>query len=213
MSIKHLLQVSASALLTAAALSGIFWPVLNGNFLERLSHFGAKPLNAVVGLLILLLASGAIWGAGLALIFFVRDVGAAAKAGAKYWGLGSFVFVLLLEGINAFQVLLADALGLSRHALFTIAFVLSTAWLVNWCVKHILPALGSKADVIRSARIGAIMAALAYWLVDRLMFSRGWDLALVYFEGRSVMVTVSLYGITAAALLAGGFLGRTLANE
>jgi hypothetical protein len=78
---------------------------------------------------------------------------------------------------------------------------------VYWCVQKIYSKFSQADTGAKAALICGVAAALAYFLVDRYMVSQGWVLGQPQINGASVMITIMLYGISAAALTGGGILG------
>lgn len=202
-------QVLGGALTSTLSLAGVLWLVFDASLLDNLVIHHSTLTEIVSGslaMITLLFGSGALWGFGLALVF-TKNPMAMIKTTALPWGLSAFLAAVILEIVNGFQGLLGQWLGTSQHFVFVTAFVLSVGVVVFWCVYQVLPQFGGSKKRTRAALVCGLLAALAYLLVDRYMFFQGWVLGTTRPDGASVMMTVMLNGVTAAALVGGGVLG------
>ncbi len=167
--------------------------------------------SVVVGLLALiagLLAIGALWGLGIALLN-KRHPRRLAAAGAKHWGIPTFVFALLLEGVNAFQNDLSLALNVSRHFIFTISFAFSALVISAVAIRGMVRALGRDDLARRTGIYSGLASAVGFILVDLVMLSQGWELGR-WMGGRSIMLTVVFAGNLGAASAGGATMGWVL---
>jgi len=202
-------QVLGSALASTLSLAGMLWLVFDASLLDNVVIHHSTFTEIVSGSLLmitLLFGSGAIWGLGLGLVF-TQDPKPIIKTTALPWGISAFLAAVILEIVNGFQVLLSQWLGTSRHFVFVTAFVLSVGIVVSWCAYMVLQHIDGSKKRRRAALTCGLLAAIAYFLVDRYMFFQGWVLGTTRIDGSSVMMRVMLNGVTAAALVGGGVLG------
>ena len=176
-----------------------------------ITRSGLTVEGVVIGLLALiagLLAIGALWGFGIALLN-KRHPRRLAAAGAKHWGIPTFVFALLLEGVNAFQNDLSLALNVSRHFIFTISFAFSALVISAVAIRGMLRALGRDELARRTGIYSGLASAVGFILVDLVMLSQGWELGR-WMGGRSIMLTVMFAGNLGAASAGGATMGWVL---
>jgi len=201
--------VLGSALASTLPLAGMLWLVFDASLLDNLVIHQSTFTEIVSGsslMITLLFGSGAIWGLGLGLVF-TKNAKPIIKTAALHWGLSAFMAAVILEFVNGFQDLLSQWFGISRHFIFATAFVLSVGIVVSWCAYMVLQQIEGSIRRRRAAITCGSLAAIAYLLVDRTMFFQGWVLGTTRTDGSSVMMTVMLNGVTAAALVGGGILG------
>lgn len=187
------------SLLTAAALAGGTWLAMS------LLRFELGILVGPPLFLGILLALGALWGAGIARVMR-QDWKPLALAGARSWGFSAFVFSILLELVNGFQTAIGRVLSLSPHAVFTLSFLISVFMITGIAARSMTKALGRAPSANRVGSVSGLVATLGFLLVDLVMLSRGWELGR-WMGGRSVMVTVMLIGNAGAALAGGAAMG------
>ena len=176
-----------------------------------ITRSGLTVEGVVLGLLALiagLLAIGALWGFGIALLN-KRHPRRLAAAGARHWGIPTIIFTLLLEGVNAFQNDLSLALNVSRHFIFTISFAFSALVISAVAIRGMVRALGRDELARRTGIYSGLASAVGFILVDLVMLSQGWELGR-WMGGRSIMLTVMFAGNLGAALAGGATMGWLL---
>ncbi len=205
----------AYSLVAAITLAGgvfAWFRIVRPGVRVGITRSGLTVEGVVVGLLALiagLLAIGALWGFGIALLN-KRHPRRLAAAGAKHWGIPTLVFAaLILEGVNAFQDDLSLALDVSRHFIFTISFAFSTLVITAVAVRGMVRALGRDELARRTGIYSGLASAVGFILVDLVMLSQGWELGR-WMGGRSVMLTVMFAGNLGAALAGGATMGWLL---
>ena len=178
-----------------------------------ITRSGLTVEGVVIGLLALiagLLAIGALWGFGIALLN-KRHPRRLAAAGARHWGIPTFIFTLFLESVNAFQNEndLSLAVNVSRHFIFTISFAFSALVISAVAIRGMVRALGRDELARRTGIYSGLASAVGFILVDLVMLSQGWELGR-WMGGRSILLTVMFAGNLGAASAGGATMGWLL---
>ena len=172
---------------------------------------GWRIIVDVLAALLAILIIGALWGLGIAIFngLNMRDL---SIAGAKSWGLTTFIFMILLEVLNAFHVPMSIAVGVSRHFIFTVAFVIAIFIITAVATRGMVRAMGRDEVSTAAALLSGLAAAGTWLLINLIMLSQGWELGR-WMGGRSVMMTVTLYGLWGAAFAGGAAMGWVLTRK
>jgi hypothetical protein len=213
------IRTALTALLTAITLAGSIWVILyiviDVIEIPAMSVVTAKEVILLLSLIIIPIAGGGMWGAGLAALARLPARPLIYK-GMWTWGLSVvFAGILIdLTQIPAFAIASRVDLPHIMHYLFTIFFVIGvgTVTRINVYKMTRLMEIGesSKQTANRAALAagGAFLAASLF-----LLFVLGWEVNGPFAGRRYNMIAIMHVCNFAASLAGGGVLGWLLAHE
>ena len=210
-------QISVrSAALTASYLFG-------GFLLGFLAAFGLTGLpmhlpesaRVILGfsiVLVMVLASGALWGRSMAKLCRVREPRRTAWAGALAFGPALLLAALTLGKLEGVLVEQGNGPDLPVHLVFTLLFV-PAVFFVAGVVGLALGFAQQDARIAWRCALGSGLAgAAAFLIINILMDQIGWRVGAPGAAQRATMLTVMMTGNLGAALAGGAALGVLLVS-
>lgn len=194
--------------LLVGLLSGdLLFKALPGSSLDdpALLHMVIAAVPALGGFL----AGGAVWGVQMGKLAHSENRRRLAWAGML--GFGPITIILAL-GLSIAEPFLIANLALPLHRVFTLLFVSAAFLIAGVSAGSIGYGLGDKTLALSLFwRVGGA-AAGTFLVVNLIMEGAGWVVGAPGAAERATMVTVMGLGNLAAALVAGGVMGRLLAR-